>query len=74
MSQLKITQKAGTPLDELTGSEHGDFTFDYTSSGHQRVTCKCGKAIVRQPYMTDGDWCQTLHEFEVNHRMNKEIV
>ena len=66
--QSEVT--AGAPSHERLGSACGDFAFDYTSSGHQRVTCKCGKATVRQPYMTDTDWWQTRREFGMNHRQN----
>ncbi len=43
-------------------------TFDQTSSGYQRGSCECGRAVVRQPYMTPYQWASAMLEFRSSHK------
>ena len=43
-------------------------TFDLASSGYKRGSCCCGRAVVRQPYMTDYQWAAGLVAFRVSHK------
>jgi hypothetical protein len=52
---------AGTPLSQPPCS---DFNFDRTSSGHERLNCRCGRAVVRQPYMNLDQWMSAIRNFE----------
>ncbi|MCK9155125.1 MAG: hypothetical protein M0P12_03320 [Paludibacteraceae bacterium] len=47
--------------------KHGNFTYDRTSSGHERFSCKCGASVVHQPYMNDLKWNKAVIEFELKH-------
>ena len=41
---------------------------DPTATGHERYThLPSGRAVVRQPYMTDAQWEQALKEFCEDH-------
>jgi len=40
---------------------------DRTSSGHERLTCECGKALVRQPHMSKEKWEQSKERFLEEH-------
>lgn len=42
------------------------FSFDRTSSGHERLTCRCGKATVRQPYMNLDQWLAAVRSFTIH--------
>ena len=44
-------------------ARHG-LTYDQTGTGHDRITCLCGKTIVRQPWMTDAVWRSRVRIFE----------
>jgi hypothetical protein len=50
-------------MDETKHKLHHDKTF----SGHRRVTCLCGKTVVRQPYMTNDQWHDCLQVLK-NHK------
>ncbi len=43
-------------------------TFDHTSSGYKRGSCVCGRAVVKQPYMTPYQWAAALMGFRSTHK------
>lgn len=43
------------------------FHFDRTSSGHERLNCRCGRAVVRQPYMNLDQWLSAIDRFDRYH-------
>ncbi len=42
--------------------------FDRTSSGYERGSCVCGRAVVHQPYMTPYQWAAALLDFTTSHK------
>ncbi len=48
--------------------ECGTFNSDRTISGYIRWSCTCGRAVIRQPYMTDSVWGTTIVEFRNRHK------
>lgn len=55
------------PLNPLV--RHG-LTRDQTFTGHDRITCLCGRTIVRQPWMTDGVWNSRVRVFECDNHVD----
>lgn len=42
---------------------------DQTSSGLQRLSCSCGRAVVKQPYMSMAEWAWAQEEFKIAHHL-----
>lgn len=53
LSGEERAEQMTTSFDDVV--RHG-LTYDQTGTGHDRVTCLCGKTIVRQPWMSDDVW------------------
>jgi hypothetical protein len=53
-------------MNAVVRIRHG-LTYDHTGTGHDRITCLCGKTIVRQPWMTDGVWRSRVRLFGRNN-------
>lgn len=49
-------------------------TFDQTSSGHKRWSCCCGRAAIRQPYMSNYQWADALLAFINKHDSCEEEI
>lgn len=63
-----IDIQAGTTYDQKTVARRVCRAYaDPTHSGLARITCDCGKTLVRQPYMTSTQWSQLVAEFEAAH-------
>lgn len=45
---------------------------DQTSSGLERHTCVCGRALVKQPWMMEDKWRKSLREFTKKHSACRE--
>ncbi len=48
-----------------------EFVKDFTGSGQDRVSCTCGSAVVKQPYMDWTDWSVAKLQFKNKHLKGK---
>jgi hypothetical protein len=60
----------------VNGLDRHGLTYDQTGTGHDRITCLCGKTIVRQPWMTDAVWRSRFRIFvrDNNHGEQNSMI
>jgi hypothetical protein len=50
-----------------TGSANcGTFETDHPR-GYKRVSCSCGRAVVKQPWMNELNWMLAVQDFTIQH-------
>lgn len=47
--------------------EKGKWIKDETSSGYTRLSCRCGRAIIKWDYINDTEWRKLVKNFKKTH-------